>query len=372
MEGTGAWIGPTASESGGEPGEREREVASVSLAFLFAAGGTLGLAALLLPHGEMVDVVGVASVCIAAIPVAALLLTLKPLPWWALNASLALGTAMITAAVEFSGAPSGAYAFYYLWVALFAAYFFSRRGAVVHVAIIAAAYAAVIIAGGSADEWGFGWLLTIGALIVVAVLVRSLKERVDRLVEALSRAASTDDLSGLLNRRGFNQRLAEELRRATRSGHGLALVVGDLDRFKQINDRFGHPAGDEALRRVSALLHEAARESDTVARLGGEEFAIVLPYTGRPGAQAMAERIRRTIRDDFTEEGMPLTISFGIAVSPENGDTQDLLMRSADAALYAAKALGRDRIEAPPGKGEPGEPAVVEDPGEDGLTAETS
>ncbi len=136
------------------------------------------------------------------------------------------------------------------------------------------------------------------------------------------------------------------MRRATRSGKGLALIVGDLDRFKEINDRFGHPSGDEALRRVGALLRECARESDTVARLGGEEFALVLPYTDPPGALAMAERIRLMIRDDFSAEG--LTISFGIAAYPEDGDTQDLLMRAADSALYSAKTLGRNRIEAPP------------------------
>jgi diguanylate cyclase (GGDEF)-like protein len=337
----------------------------MALAFLFAAGATLGLTALLFPHGDSVDVAGVAAVCIAAYPVAALLMVLRPLPWWALNALLALGTALITMVVGFSDVLSGGFAFYYLWVAVFAAYFFDRRGAAAHIGLVAVAYAALIAFQGSSDEWGLGWLLAIGALTVVAVMVRSLKERLDLLVTELSRAASTDDLSGLLNRRGFNQRLGVELRRATRSGRGLALVVGDLDRFKEVNDRFGHPAGDEALRRVSAMLHECARESDTVARLGGEEFALVLPYTGRAGAQAMAERIRRMVRDDFSAEGMALTISFGIAVYPDDGDTQDLLMRSADAALYAAKALGRDRIEGPPGAG--AEDAAGEPADENGI-----
>jgi diguanylate cyclase (GGDEF)-like protein len=350
MDGIGALSGPRSSEQGAERGERGREVASIALAFLYAAGATLGLAALLLPHGEAVDVAGVAALCIAAYPLAALMLALRPLPWPILHLAVALGTALVTVAVELSDVIAGAYAFYYLWVALFAAYFFSRRGAIVHITLVAVAYGGLILFTGGADEWGFGWLLTVGALAVVAVLVRVLRERVDRLVQQLSHAASTDDLSGLLNRRGFNQRLAEELRRATRSERSLALVVGDLDRFKQINDSFGHPAGDEALRRVSALLHEAARATDTVARLGGEEFALVLPYTERPGAQAMAERIRHTIRSDFSDEGMALTISFGIAVYPDDGDTQDLLMRSADAALYAAKSLGRDRIALPPTK----------------------
>lgn len=365
MVDTGA-KGALGSEQVRDRGEREREVASLALAFLYGGGATLGLGALLLPHGQMVDVAGVAAICIAAYPVAALLMVLRPLPWWALNTILALGTAMITMAVGFSDVLAGGFAFYYLWVAVYAAYFFSRRGAAAHVGLVAVAYAVLILVGGNADEWGFGWLLSIGALSIVAVMVRSLKERVDRLVVELSRAASTDDLSGLLNRRGFNQRLGVELRRATRSGRGVALVVGDLDRFKQINDEFGHPAGDEALRRVSAMLHECARESDTVARLGGEEFALVLPYTGRAGAQSMAERVRRMVRDEFASENVDLTISFGIAVYPDDGDTQDLLMRSADSALYAAKALGRDRIEGPPAADE------AESVDENGVTSESA
>jgi diguanylate cyclase (GGDEF)-like protein len=338
---------PRDSEQRSERGQRDREVASLALAFLFGAGATLGLLTLLLPHGSAVDPVGIAAVCAAAYAVAALTIALRPLAWPLLHAVLAIGTLMITAVVEFSDILVGGFGFFYLWVAVFAAYFFTRLGAAVQGALVAACYAGLIVADGTGDEWGFGWLLTIGALAVVAVLVRALRERVDRLVEQLSLAASTDDLSGLLNRRGFNQRLGEELRRATRSGQGLALVVGDLDRFKEINDRFGHPAGDEALRRVGAMLRECARESDTVARLGGEEFALVLPYTEPPGALTMAERIRKLIRDEFAAEG--LTISFGIAAYPDDGDTQDMLMRAADNALYSAKTLGRDRIEAPPG-----------------------
>jgi diguanylate cyclase (GGDEF)-like protein len=327
---------------------RERDLATLGISILYAAGATLGLAVLLLPRPEGMDVTGIAVVAIVALGTAALVLTLRPLSWPLLHAGVALGTALITAAVELSGELHGAYAFYYLWVAMFAAYFFSRRALAAHLTLIALAYGGVILASGGPDEWGMGWMLTIGSLTIVAVLVRGLKERVDRLLVQLSKAADTDVLTGLLNRRGFNRRLREELQRAGRSEQPLALVVADLDRFKALNDEFGHPAGDEALRRVSALLGDAKRDSDTMARIGGEEFALVLPYTDRVGAQAMAERIRGTIRSEFAERGVALTASFGIAVYPEDGDTQDLLMRAADAALYAAKELGRDRIGTPP------------------------
>jgi diguanylate cyclase (GGDEF)-like protein len=330
---------------------RERDLATIGLAFLYAAGATLGLAVLLLPHPETVDTTGIAVVAIAAYPVAALMLALRPLRWPLVHAGVAFGVALITAAVELSGELSGAYAFYYLWAAIFAAYFFSRSAVAVHLTLIAIAYGGVILFAGGAEEWGTGWMLTIGSLAIVAVLVRLLKERVDRLLVQLSRAADTDVLTGLLNRRGFNRRLREELKRADRSERPLALVIADLDRFKAVNDGFGHPAGDEALRRVSALLGQAKRDSDTMARIGGEEFALVLPYTDGSGAEAMAERIGGAIRSRFAEQGVALTASFGIAVFPDDGDTQDLLMRAADAALYAAKELGRDRIGTPPAKG---------------------
>jgi diguanylate cyclase (GGDEF)-like protein len=328
---------------------RERDLATVGLAFLYSSGAALGLAVLLLPRPETVNATGVAALALGALVTAAIALAFRPLPWPLLHAAVVLGTALITAAVELSGELSGAYAFYYLWVGIFAAYFFSRRAVVAHVTLMALAYGGVILFSGGAEQWGMGWMLMTGSLTVVVVMVLKLKGRVERLLVQLSAAADTDVLTGLLNRRGFNRRLRDELRRASRSDQPLALVVADLDRFKAVNDRLGHPAGDEALRRVSSLLGTATRGSDTIARIGGEEFALVLPYTDRAGAQAMAERIGGTIRSEFADRNVALTASFGLAVYPNDGDTQDLLMRAADDALYAAKELGRDRIATPPG-----------------------
>lgn len=340
--------GPEASESWATGARRERDLATIGLAFLYAAGATLGLAVLALPHPGTVEVAGIAVVATASLATASLMLAMRPLSWPLLHTGVAFGVALITAAVALSGVLHGAYAFYYLWAAIFAAYFFSRRAVAAHLSLIAVAYGTVILFEGGADEWGTGWMLAVGSLTVVAVLVRLLKERVDRLLTQLSEVADTDVLTGLLNRRGFNRCLHEELQRAGRSGQPLALVIADLDRFKAVNDAFGHPGGDEALRRVSALLEATKRESDTVARIGGEEFGLVLPYTDRAGARTMAERVRAAIHSEFADQRVALTSSFGVAVFPDDGDTQDLLLRAADAALYAAKELGRDRIASPP------------------------
>jgi diguanylate cyclase (GGDEF)-like protein len=132
---------------------------------------------------------------------------------------------------------------------------------------------------------------------------------------------------------------------ALRSGSPLAAIGLDLDRFKDINDRFGHEAGDTVLAHVGALLTTSVRASDLVGRLGGEEFVILAPDTDAPGAATLAENLRAALE----REGVPgvdraITASFGVAVLPDHAQTSDALLRLADRALYAAKAEGRNRV----------------------------
>ena len=156
-----------------------------------------------------------------------------------------------------------------------------------------------------------------------------------RHVEALRELAELDPLTGLLNRRGFEQGL--DGRRAP-----LALVICDLDHFKRVNDTLGHPAGDDVLRRFADLLRACTREDDAAIRLGGEEFALVLSGVGEREALAVAERLRREVANEFREFPVPISVSVGIADSPSEGDAEELV-RAANRALYAAKRLGRDR-----------------------------
>src|SRR5919106_4100001 len=125
-----------------------------------------------------------------------------------------------------------------------------------------------------------------------AIVVRLLSERVERLLAELRLAAATDPLTGLLNRRAFADRCRDELARARRTGEAFATLLIDVDHFKQINDRDGHAAGDEALVGLAAALTGELREIDTVARIGGDEFAVLLPATGVAAAHATAERLR--------------------------------------------------------------------------------
>jgi diguanylate cyclase (GGDEF)-like protein len=160
--------------------------------------------------------------------------------------------------------------------------------------------------------------------------------------DALERLSVTDGLTNLYNRRRLMELLTAEVRRCQRLKHTFAVVMVDVDRFKQYNDDYGHPAGDRVLVRVAALLEDAVREVDSVARYGGEEFVVLMPEAGEREAAALAERLRQRIADEpFARQ---VTISLGVAQYPSQGDTADAVVAAADAALYEAKRGGRNRV----------------------------
>src|SRR5438270_440952 len=158
--------------------------------------------------------------------------------------------------------------------------------------------------------------------------------------------ASTDGLTGIYNRRGFETRIIESLGAAERNGLGLALLMIDIDHFKKLNDEFGHLLGDEVLRQVAKIFSQHIRKNDLVCRYGGEEFAILLPETQTDRAMAVADKLRRVVQDfQFPGVPRPVTISLGVADFPTHSTNRDELVRAADSALYVAKVNGRNRIE---------------------------
>lgn len=158
----------------------------------------------------------------------------------------------------------------------------------------------------------------------------------------LVQAASTDSLTGLRNHRAFQESLLSLVQMAERHGQPLALIMLDIDHFKQFNDRFGHPAGDELLRQVASVLRRSARAYDVVARYGGEEFAILLPNTDLEEAIRVAERLRQQIAA-IQNPHAPVSASFGVAAY-RRGSAPATLLYEADSALYEAKRRGRNRV----------------------------
>lgn len=174
----------------------------------------------------------------------------------------------------------------------------------------------------------------------------------NRVRVQLASMVLTDPLTGCLNRRGFDQALAREQARARRAGSTLALLAIDLDHFKSVNDTYGHLAGDQVLRATGELLRQAGRAGDVVARVGGDEFAFLLPDTSSSGAFLFASRLCDLVRGHPFDAGngrvVQMTASVGVVADAPEGsaDFADVLSAHADAALYSAKRSGRDRVRA--------------------------
>jgi len=182
-------------------------------------------------------------------------------------------------------------------------------------------------------------------------LEAKIHERTHELAEAnarLAQLAVTDGLTGLYNHRHFHERLTLEVERSQRSGLPLSLLMLDVDHFKQFNDTFGHPAGDEVLRQLARVLADARRANDVVARYGGEEFAVILVDTAKFTAAKVAERVRERVNAHDFSDAAPrvgaLAVSIGVATFPDDGSDAEALVRAADTALYAAKRAGRNRV----------------------------
>jgi diguanylate cyclase (GGDEF)-like protein len=206
-------------------------------------------------------------------------------------------------------------------------------------------FGTVVLSGESFDDGRSEAAVSLASHAVVALE----NARLHRVVE---RQARIDELTGLENRRAVEEKLRSELARAARYNGELCLVFVDLDNFKDVNDRYGHPFGDHVLYAVAETLAAGMRDVDTAGRWGGEEFALVLPGTDIDGGAAVAERARRAIAERVivTPDGAPLVLSasFGVAAFPSNQDV-DTLISLADEALYRAKRSGKNRVGTPLG-----------------------
>lgn len=252
-----------------------------------------------------------------------------------------LGVALIAYAIATTpGAGDGAvlYALPVVWTSLF----FGRRGALAILLCVGVAHAIALLVLPGSSSYPGRWLDVMVSAGAIALVVLALEERIDTLVGRLASEARTDALTGLLNRRGFDERARLELAHTERLGGPVALASFDLDYFKRINDEYGHEIGDRVLARVGRRLAGEARAIDVVARHGGEEFAVLLPGTDAAGAKEFTDRVRRALTADDSPDLPRVRASAGVTATHESVDLHTL-MEQADEALYTAKRSGRDR-----------------------------
>ena len=164
------------------------------------------------------------------------------------------------------------------------------------------------------------------------------------LLDEVERLATRDGLTGLANRRLFEESLERETARSRRLGTPLSLLILDVDHFKQINDTYGHPAGDAVLREIGTAVAGSTKAFDVAARYGGDEFVVLLPGCNAVDASGVADRVRAEVAHQVSDA--PVTVSVGVATMPDNAVDAERLVAAADGALYEAKRAGRDRIHA--------------------------
>lgn len=324
----------------------ERELAATLIASIAVAGSAIGFFTYLLPHPEGTDyVVPSVAFCISIAAGTLLWVRRRTVSWFAIAVVVALGSVVVTLAMHAVPGRSAVYVTYYVWLGIFAFYFLRPRWAIAQVALIAVLYAIAVAHDsppGAVEIWVNGVATTLG----VGLLVLALRSRIAGLVDRLESAATTDELTGLPNRRAFDEQVRRELLQSAREGSDLSLALLDLDRFKQLNDTVGHLAGDRALQTLARVLHDELRPMDWPARIGGDEFAVLLPGAGETDAEEVGERLLAGIEGAFAGEPVPLQASVGVAAAAGRTVSGEELLAEADGALYLAKRGGGDRVRA--------------------------
>lgn len=233
---------------------------------------------------------------------------------------------------------------FYIWPLLGAAYLLSRVELVLFSAVsVAGCFIASSGAAGPGLEIAdYVVLFLVGAVVVVTV--RALAETLGTTIGSLRHSSSTDPLTGLLNRRSLERSFARQFESAAAQQAPLSVLMLDVDHFKAINDTYGHAVGDEALCRFAELLLSSCRSTDLVARVGGEEFCVVMPGATADQAYARAVHFANVLRGDRSIAGVRMTASGGVATQEVQLRDHDAMLLAADRAVYEAKRNGRDRI----------------------------
>ena len=318
-------------------------------ALLGVGAALVGLVGVLLPHPAEFNEAGLLATQALSFGFGVILFVWAGrIPTWVLHAMPVCATLLTTASILFSGDATSAYAMFYIWVGLYAFFLLPRVEAAAQIGFAIANYifAVAVLDGPTTvplDTEVHHLVGLVGTLVVGGALLLYLRRRVEELLVKLGDAARLDLLTELPNAQALREVLAKEVERSRLAGQRVSVMLADLDRFKAVNESLGHHVGDEVLRRVGAMLREATRSIDTVARTGPTEFTVVMPESGEDDAYLVSEQLLARIRRGFRDEFIPLTASVGIATYPSHAAGVDELIKLAEQALSAAKHLGRDR-----------------------------
>jgi diguanylate cyclase (GGDEF)-like protein len=326
---------------------RDRIVAARWLALFLAIGGAyLTVLALVIP-----GFAGRGAVLVAVVAIGVLIMAGGAAAWrWAprvpalaLSVVPPLSIALLGAINLMTRDSSTGSQLFLLWPVLYAACFLGRRHTALAVGatiVVEAIVMGTLVPSTQAVTDTLGMAVT---FTMVAVAILLFRRRLETALDAMSVQAREDPLTGLPNRRAFDEYLARSVALSQRTGAPLALVALDIDRFKGINDTRGHAAGDRALRDVGEALRGSARGADLVARMGGDEFAMLLPGCSASDAARIASKMAGEVRLRSAAIGRDVTVSVGIAALPDMATTGEQLLSAADLALYAAKREGPGR-----------------------------
>jgi diguanylate cyclase (GGDEF)-like protein len=306
-------------------------------ALAFLTGGLIAIPAnvLIEPDNRLVYLMPLLSIVPGLI---CLWLPWSRMPPSAIHVLAAIGTALVSFSMAVA---SPAYASYFVYVALFVSLVFPPRAVLFPMLLVCAGlFVPVFVGDFTGRQTLIIALLEAPSLLVLGLITSYLTGRLETGRETLFRLSRRDELTGVGNYRSLHERLAAEVARHGRSESSFALILVDLDGFKEVNERYGHLTGDRVLARVGLALRDGVRAGDMVFRQGGDEFAVIAPESEVDDAEELAQRLRDLLAG-CGEDGQRITGATGIAVYPADGRTADDLLSFADAHLLAHKQEGR-------------------------------
>jgi diguanylate cyclase (GGDEF)-like protein len=324
------------------------------------AGGALALLTAALPPPAEGSEALICAVGAVSLLTGAVLLLLRPrLDDLPLAVLAVLGTVLITVTTREGGAAGGTAAneILYLWISLYVFYFFGFRTAVLELAAVGAGFAWLLSSFEVPLQQAVTeWLVVMTTLFISGIIVARIRAHMYLHVRELNKRARRDSLTGLLNRAALEERVALERSRADRDGSPLSLLVVDIDEFKDLNDTLGHGRGDAVLKEVAAALVLSTRGHDAVARIGGDEFAVLLPGAPEAAARTVAEGLRSEVSRALRRENDGVTVSVGYATIKPPLPQFDELLELADSAMYVGKRAGGDRVSSRQAAADPEDP----------------